>query len=36
MMEKEQMYGFEMIHMKDIQDIMKRERCMVVEKIILI
>ena len=31
MMEKEQMYGFEMIHMKDIQDIMKRERCMVVD-----
>lgn len=31
MMEKEQMYGFEMIHMEDIQDIMKREKCMVVD-----
>lgn len=31
MKEKEQMYGFEMIHMEDIQEITKRERCMIVD-----
>ncbi len=31
MREKEQMYGFEMIHMEDIEDILKRERCMIID-----
>jgi len=31
MREKNQMYGFEMIHTKDIPDILRNERCMIVD-----